>query len=102
MTKGLKPRTRNVQQISAGQPSPKWFTALPDPLAFRDEVRLTDDERLTLIGLANGFTLREIQARLDIGYKVAQRHRDGIYRKLGTRNDAHSIFIGIQRGELNP
>jgi len=100
MTKGLKPRTRSVQRISAGQPSPKWFTALPDPLAFRDEVRLTDDERITLAGLARGMTLREIQARLDVGYKVAQRHRDSIYRKLGARNDAHAVYIGTQREDL--
>lgn len=101
MREAVVPRVRSVQGISAGLvPSPRWITALPDPLAFGDQVRLTKDERITLSGLARGFTLREIQARLDVGYSVVQRHRSSIHRKLGARNDAHAVYIGIRREEL--
>lgn len=101
MREAQKPRIRSAQGISAGLvPSPRWITALPDPLAYGDDVRLTTDERITLSGLARGMTMREIQARLDVGYSVVQRHRSSIHRKLGARNDAHSVLIGIRRKEL--
>lgn len=103
MEEAIGSQPRKKLRIPAGQiPSPRWFTSKPDPLSFRDEVRLTKDERITLIFLSRGFTLREIQGRLKCSYREAQRHRTSVHRKLDSKTDAHAVFIGIQRKELNP
>lgn len=97
-TMGSRPRKL---RIPVGQvPSPRWLTAKPDPLLYRDEVRLTKDERVTLIFLSRGFTLRDIERRLKCSHREAQRHRASVHRKLEAKNDAHAIYIGIQREEL--
>lgn len=101
MGEAKKPRLRNAQRIPAGLvPSPRWLTARPDPLAFQDEIRLTKDERVTLIFISRGCTLREIQGRMGCAYREAQRHRTSVHRKLGARTDAHAVFLALEKGEL--
>lgn len=100
MEEALGSQPRKLR-IPAGQiPSPRWLTSKPDPLAYGDEVRLTKDERVTLIFISRGSTLKEIAGRLGCSFRVAQRHRQSLLRKLEARNDAHLIYIGMKRGVL--
>jgi DNA-binding CsgD family transcriptional regulator len=62
--------------------------------------RLTDQERRCLYLSAQGKSLKEIAVFLDISVRHVERHRQAIFQKLGCKNIAEAITLGIRYGEI--
>ncbi|MEQ1601626.1 MAG: response regulator transcription factor [Methylophilaceae bacterium] len=61
-------------------------------------IAITAREREILSGVAQGFSSKEIAARLGISVLTVQKHRENLGRKLGTRNAAEMAAYAINRG----
>lgn len=59
------------------------------------QVAITAREREILIGVSQGFSSKEIAARLGISVLTVQKHRENLGRKLGTRNAAEMVAYAI-------
>lgn len=55
-------------------------------------------EREVLIGLAEGLSNKQIAARLDIGVRTVDTHRERLVRKLNIRNVAQLTRFAIEHG----
>ncbi len=62
------------------------------------QVALTPRQREILNLIADGFTTKEIAARLDISPKTVEFHRDELMKKLGARNMAHLVHLAVEQG----
>lgn len=60
--------------------------------------RLTDREREVLRFVAEGYSNKEIAARLEIGARTVESHRASLMRKLGLRSIARLTQFAIREG----
>jgi DNA-binding NarL/FixJ family response regulator len=80
-------------RLGASRPAP----ALADPTA---EFRLSRRERDVLDELLTGLDNRAIAARLCISEDTVKSHVKAIFRKLGARDRAHAIALGLGTAAL--
>lgn len=85
----------SVVVTAAGAAAAEWH---PDEEAGDDAEPLTPREREVLDRLADGFSNREIAARLDISEHTAKFHVASVLGKLGAANRADAVRRGIRRG----
>jgi DNA-binding NarL/FixJ family response regulator len=57
-------------------------------------------QREVLIGVAEGFSSKEIAARLNIGVRTVDTHREVVARRLNIRNAADFTKYAIQHGYI--
>ena len=63
--------------------APLWATEPPTAPAAASGGELTERERVVLVALGRGSTLREIATREFVSYNTVKTHVRNIYRKLG-------------------
>lgn len=71
-----------------------------EPSAKRQPRLLTVRERQVLVGLAYGYTNREIGASLGISARTVEIHRASLLRKFHARSSAHAVLLACQAGEF--
>jgi two-component system response regulator NreC len=64
--------------------------------------RLTPRERQILVGVAQGYTSRQIAAKLDRSVKTIVKHRANMMRKLSLHDASGVIRFAIANGLLSP
>ena len=64
--------------------------------------RLTPRERQVLEGIAEGLSNKQIAARLDIGRRTVETHRESLMRKLDIRTVAGLTRFAIEAGIPDP
>jgi DNA-binding CsgD family transcriptional regulator len=75
------------------------MTGLTDKGSARSAV-LTDRELQVLKGMAEGKPNAEIGAGLHIAEDTVKTHARRLFKKLGARDRAHAVFLGIGAGFL--
>ncbi len=63
--------------------------------------RLTEREREVLGMVAGGWGTSWIAAELSVSSSTVETHVRHVLEKLGARNRAHAISLGLQRGEIS-
>ena len=63
---------------------------------------LTRREHDVLALLAEGYSTKEVAARLEIAFKTAACHRYRILSKFGVGNTVTAIRIAIRQGLIDP
>ena len=71
----------------------------PDPSEARQT--LTEREREVLGMVAGGWGTSWIAAELKVSSSTVETHVRHVLEKLGARNRAHAISLGLQRGEIS-
>lgn len=64
--------------------------------------RLSPREVEVLRGVADGCTNREIGLRLQVTEDTVKTHMRRIFAKLGARDRAHAVRLGMDGGALDP
>jgi DNA-binding NarL/FixJ family response regulator len=62
---------------------------------------LSGREREVLQLVARGATIRQIAGHLSISSKTVGNHKQRIFLKLGVRNQAHAVAVGLGEGWLD-
>ena len=60
--------------------------------------QLTARERQVLVGVAQGYTNREIATQLGISHRTVETHRESLMRKLGVRTVAGLTRLALEAG----
>jgi DNA-binding NarL/FixJ family response regulator len=60
--------------------------------------QLTAREREVLVGVARGYTNKEIAAELGISHRTVETHRESLMRKLGIRTVAGLTKLALEQG----
>jgi DNA-binding NarL/FixJ family response regulator len=76
------------------------LSALPQLTGDRSSPRfnISPRQREVLIGVAEGLSSKEIAARLNIGVRTVDTHREQVARKLHIRNAAEFTRYAVQQG----
>lgn len=64
--------------------------------------RLTRREQEVLALIAEGWTTKQIAARLEISFKTAVCHRSHLMAKMGSRNSVTLVLCAIRQGFISP
>lgn len=67
-------------------------------LEANDSGEITEREREVLSLVAKGLSAKEIATRLEISHRTVESHRNNLMKKLGARNSAELVRIGLDRG----
>lgn len=104
--------SRAIDTVSAGRAffgeavSQALQRTFVDPIVTRSDDTLTAREREVLQLVAEGFSSKQICARLDITVRTAENHRHNIMRKLDAHNAADltraAYRLGLLRGDGDP
>jgi DNA-binding NarL/FixJ family response regulator len=70
----------------------------PHPIDLQLLALLSQRERQVLIGIAQGFTNREIAERFAISSKTVDTHRGHVMKKLKLRNNSDATRFAIRVG----
>ena len=79
---------------SGAVPRPGWTADR------RRSVRLTEREARILQGMSRGRSNREIGRELSLSEDTVKTHARGLFGKLGARDRAHAVAIGLRTGLL--
>jgi DNA-binding NarL/FixJ family response regulator len=63
---------------------------------------LTSREQQVLLLIADGYSTKEIAARLEISFKTASCHRSHILAKTGVPNSVTLVRYAIRQGIIEP
>jgi DNA-binding NarL/FixJ family response regulator len=99
------PRTAGVRTMLQALRSPPGRTVAPlAPVVTIDErrPRLTERESQVLDAIGSGATTREIAAALGISPKTVEKHKYGVFSKLGAVNQAQAVSVALRTGLLDP
>jgi DNA-binding NarL/FixJ family response regulator len=66
----------------------------------KQRTAISPRQRQVLIGVAEGLSSKEIAARLNIGVRTVDTHREQVARKLNIRNAADFTKYAIQHGYI--
>jgi two-component system, NarL family, response regulator NreC len=99
-----------IRRILAGDdPAPRVIDTVPDLQALADSnsryargSNLTSREQEILKLLAEGRTVRESAAELDLSVKTVEAHKLNLMRKLDIHNRAALIDYAIEKGIIQP
>ena len=80
--------------------SPGLRTA-PSPAGGDREIELTKREYEVLVGMSNGRSNNQIGQDLFLSEDTIKTHAQRLFRKLGARDRAQAVAIGIRRGLIS-
>lgn len=78
-------------------------TAISSPRSGRPATpsgQLSPRESEVLIGIADGLENAEIAEKLYLSHETVKTHASSVFRKLGARNRAHAVMLGVRCGVL--
>jgi len=75
--------------------------SVPSPAGGDREIELTKREYEVLVGMSNGRSNNQIGQDLFLSEDTIKTHAQRLFRKLGARDRAQAVAIGIRRGLIS-